>query len=307
MTTPNQSAPEQLKDLGEEEIVRRLITGLPQGSLVLIGPGDDCAVSDASGEELLLHKTDAIVEGVHYLADTNAERVGWKAAARVVSDFGAMGGRPSELLVTVALPSDCSMSWLEGLYRGLSRCAKVFQFSIVGGETVGLPEKSLAMISIAGTGRVARDGFVTRSGGNEGDGIWVTGMLGGSFASGHHLDFRPRVEEGQWLAAHARPTAMMDLSDGLRRDLPRLATASQCGFELWQERLPCNEGCSIEQALGDGEDMELLFSADAGDWEQEFREQFPTIPLTRIGTLTQLGEGGANELGEGGWQHFQER
>lgn len=295
---------EHLQDLGEEEVVRRLVAGLQGAAHVLVGPGDDCAVVDAGGAELLLLKTDAVVSGVHFLPETDPARVGWKAAARVVSDFAAMGGRASELLVTVALPGDCEMTWLEGLYRGMARCAESCHFAIVGGETVGLPLGAPAVISISGTGRVARAGYVTRAAGNAGDGLWVTGRLGGSFASERHLDFVPRLAEGQWLAGRARPTAMMDLSDGLRRDLPRLAEASGCGFELWEEKLPCHEGCTTAAALGDGEDMELLFAGDSGDWEQAFREAFPETLLTRIGTLTAEG---CSALGEGGWEHFQKK
>ncbi|MBK1833702.1 thiamine-phosphate kinase [Roseibacillus ishigakijimensis] len=289
----------KMHHLGEEEIVRRLVAGLSQGERVLVGPGDDCAVIDAGGEDLLLLKTDAVVAGVHFLSETDPARVGWKAAARVVSDFAAMGGRAEELLVTVAVPEDCAMAWLEGLYRGLTCCAQEYGASIVGGETVGLPAGAAAMISVAGTGRVERGRVVTRAGGQVGDGIWVTGRLGGSFASERHLDFLPRVAEGQWLAAHA--TAMMDLSDGIRRDLPRLADASGWGFELWREMLPRQAGCSVEQALSEGEDMELIFTAAEGAWEDEFRRTFPSLELTRIGTLT---PGERSDLGSGGWQHF---
>lgn len=290
-----------LAELGEEEVVRRLLARLPTGKRVLVGPGDDCAVVDDGGVDLLLLKTDAVVGGIHFLPETEPARVGWKAVARVISDFAAMGGCGSELLVTVALPGDCAMDWLEGLYEGITRCAEAHQCAIVGGETVGLPAGAAAMISIAGTGRVARGNCLTRSGGQIGEALWVTGVLGGSFPSGHHLDFSPRTREGQWLASHAAVGAMMDLSDGLQRDLPRLATASSCGFLLEKDALPCREGASQDEALGDGEDMELLFSAQDGDWVAGFREEFPTTLLTRIGEF-RSGEG--QSLGDGGWQHF---
>ena len=300
MTSPAENS--QLQDLGEEEVVRRLVAKLPQGAHVLVGPGDDCAVADFGGDDLVLLKTDAVVEGVHFLAKTEAERVGWKAAARVVSDFAAMGGEPSELLVTIAAEGSVAMAWVEGLYRGIARCAEQFGASVVGGETVSLPSGSATLVSLSGTGRVGRNQFVVRSQGQADDGLWVTGRLGGSFESGRHLDFVPRVAEGKWLAAHAH--AMMDLSDGLRRDLPRLARASGCGFLLEEECLPCHENCTIEQALGDGEDMELLLSAPEGEWVSDFRKAFPTMELTRIGSLTLEGE---SDLGEGGWQHFQQK
>ena len=241
---------ESLQNLGEEEVVRRLVAGLPQGSTVLVGPGDDCAVVDGGGDDLLLLKTDAVVAGVHFLAKTDPERVGWKAVARVVSDFGAMGGEASELMVTLAASSETSIAWVEVLYRGLAHCAESFGASIVGGETVGLPTGNATVVSISGTGRVPRDGYVTRSGGCAGNGLWVTGRLGGSFESERHLDFVPRVREGQWLAPHAR--AMMDLSDGLRRDLPR---SSACEW-LWV----CGRGGPLAVS------RRLHGSAGAGRW-----------------------------------------
>lgn len=289
-----------LADLGEEELVRKLTAHLPQGPQVLVGPGDDCAVVDQGGDELLLLKTDAVVAGVHFLTSTAAERVGWKAAARVVSDFAAMGGEAKELLVTIAAEGAVASEWMENLYRGMMRCADQFGASIVGGETVSLAVGTATLIGVSGTGLVPRERLVTRAGGQAGDRLWVTGRLGGSFESERHLDFTPRVREGQWLSAHAH--AMMDLSDGLQRDLPRLAQASGLGFTLVEEQLPCHEGCSIEQARCDGEDMELLFAAPRGDWEQKFRAQFPELELTCIGELTAEGP---QDLGDGGWQHFQ--
>jgi thiamine-monophosphate kinase len=291
--------PPMLSDLGEEEVVRRLVEGLSQKPNVLVGPGDDCAVVDTGGEYLLLLKTDAVVEGIHFLSETESDRVGWKAAARVVSDFAAMGGEASELLITIAAAGEVSLSWVEGLYLGISRCAERFQASVVGGETVSLPTGSATLVSVSGTGRVERNRFVTRSQGRPNDSLWVTGRLGGSYQSGRHLDFIPRVAEGQWLADYAH--AMMDLSDGLQRDLPRLAHASGCGFVLDKERLPCHQDATIAQALSDGEDMELLFAAPEGEWIAEFRKKFPKVELTRIGQLTSEGE---SDLGTGGWQHF---
>ena len=292
---------ECLQDLGEEEVVRRLVSGLSTSDSVLVGPGDDCAVVDAGGEDLLLLKTDAVIEGGHFLSGTAAERVGWKAAARVISDFGAMGGEARELLITLAAPGECQMDWVERLYKGLGRCADQFGAGVVGGETVSLPTGSPIVINAAGTGRVRRGSYVTRAGGKVGDALYVTGRLGGSFESGHHLDFMPRVREGQWLARWA--SAMMDLSDGLQRALPRLARATDCGFDIELGEHPCREGCGVQQALCDGEDMELLVAARGRAWEADFRLAFPEIGLTRIGTLVAEGQ---TDLGEGGWQHFRE-
>ena len=139
-----------------------------------------------------------------------------------------------------------------------------------------------------------------RSGGKPGDAIWVTGRLGGSLV-GKHLSFFPRVEEGRWIAANLRPTAMMDLSDGLAMDLPRLAKSSGCGFRLMREAIPISEGCLLDQALGDGEDFELLFTAPPDVDVIGWREMFPGLELTRIGDLVPEGQGDSLA---GGWDHF---
>ena len=139
-------------------------------------------------------------------------------------------------------------------------------------------------VSVALTGRVERRRCVLRSGGKPGDVLFVTGRLGGSFA-GKHLDFLPRLREARWLTEHFRLHAMMDLSDGLGADLPRLAKASGCGFELGE--LPCSPGCSRETALGDGEDFELLFAVSPRQAVRlEKAWPFRSLPLTRVGVLT---------------------
>ena len=115
--------------------------------------------------------------------------------------------------------------------------------------------------------------------------LLVTGRLGGSLA-GKHLDFLPRVREARWLVKHFRLHAMMDLSDGLGADLPRLAKASGCGFELTGP-LPRTRGCSEAQALGDGEDFELLLAVSPRQASRIERAwPFRRLPLTRVGLLT---------------------
>ena len=290
----------RLADVGEDVLIERLLGQVPcaPGGE---GPGDDCAVVDEGGGWLRLLKTDAIVEGVHFLPESAVERVGWKAAARVLSDFAAMGGRPERLLVTVALRASVEVGWAEGLYRGIGDCLRAHGGLLAGGETTAVPEGSALVISVAGEGRVPRARVVTRSGGKAGDVVVVTGALGGSIR-GKHLDFQPRLAEGEALAAGGA-RAMMDLSDGLAKDLPRLARASGCGFEIEAERVPRTEGCGIEQALGDGEDYELLAALPEEAWARLEAEWPPGLArLTRIGRLTE----GGGELG-GGWEHFTNR
>lgn len=284
-------------DLGEDGLIEKLCQGLPESKSVMVGPGDDCAVV-GEGEVLTLLKTDAVVAGIHFEKDEDPRRVGWKAVARVLSDFAAMGGGPGELLVTIALEKKTPVDWVSRLYEGMNACLGQHGGVIVGGETTSLPEGAPAMISVAGRGEVRRSQVITRSGGRPGDGIYVTGTLGGSIG-GKHLDFTPRLKEAQWLAEHFEISAMMDLSDGLAKDLPRMARMSGCGFEVNRKLLPLSEGVTVEDALSDGEDYELLFTSGdeiEGTWSTEF----PDLQLTRIG---QLVSGKGNRL-EGGWDHF---
>lgn len=293
----------QLSEFGEDPLVERLTGLLSAGKGVLAGPGDDCAVLEGGSRgELELFKTDCLVEGVHYGPDARPRKVGWKAVARVISDFAAMGGRPRHLLVTVALPHDREVRWVEDLYRGMDKCASQFEAAIVGGETSSVPKGAPAMISVAAIGLVKRSRLVMRSGGKPGDALYVTGRLGGSLR-GKHLTFTPRVVEARWLTKHFRVHAMMDLSDGLASDLPRLAKASGCGFLLDRDRVPRSRGVSVEEAIGDGEDYELLLAVSrrsCARLETDWRSRFPGLPLTRIGSLE---EDGGERLG-GGWDHF---
>ena len=276
-----------LAALGEDAVVAEITRSLPTGPEVRVGVGDDCAVVGAPRAAIWqLLKTDAVVEGIHFLPEEKPARVGWKALCRAISDMAAMGGLPEQALVTLAARPEVPLAWLRGLYAGLRRAARKFGVSIVGGETSRSPGP--LFLSIALTGRVERARCVLRSGGRVGDALFVTGRLGGSIA-GKHLDFVPRLVESRWLGEHFPPRAMMDVSDGLGADLPRLARASGCGYELWEDCVPRTRGCTVAQALGDGEDFELLFSLAPGRvdaLQAAWHRKFPRLPLTQIGRFT---------------------
>lgn len=281
---------QRLSELREDDLVARLIRRLPAGARVVAGPGDDCAAVRVPGaKRLQLLKTDCLVEGVHFRREHPGELVGWKALCRNLSDIGACGGRPDAALVTVAAPGDLGADYLEKIYAGLARAARRFRVSIVGGETARSPGGLFLSVALTGWVKPAR--FVRRGGGRAGDAIFVTGRLGGSFGAdgrGRHLSFVPRVEEGRWLAKNFPIHAMMDLSDGLGADLPRLADASRKGYAVDPAAIPRARGCSVERAIGDGEDYELLFALPAREAARlaaAWRERFPRLPLTRIGTL----------------------
>lgn len=291
----------RLRDLGEDALIARILKDFPGGPSLAVGPGDDCAVVDPGSGPLRLLKTDAIVEGIHFLPETDTEKVGWKAVARVLSDFAAMGGKPEHLLVTVAVDAERPVIWMDRLYRGIRKCLAKHGGVLAGGETSSLPQAG-AVISVAGEGSVEREHLVLRSGGKPGDLVLVTGRLGWSL-SGKHLTFTPRLAEAAWLVEHLRPTAMMDLSDGVAKDLPRLAAASSCGFEI-THRLPATPWCPQADALSDGEDYELLLTVPEERWQAAapaWKEAFRYLPLSVIGRLTEPGKG--MKL-QGGWDHF---
>ncbi len=276
----------KLSDLGENRVVAALTRALALGADVRVGAGDDCAVigrpRDARWQLL---KTDVVIEGVHFLPGDDPRRVGWKALSRALSDIAAMGGTPQHALITLAAPPHFEMARATALYAGLRRAARRFGVSIVGGETARSPGP--LFLNVALTGTVERTRCILRSGGRTGDALYVTGRLGGSRAD-KHLDFIPRLAEARWLTENFKLHAMMDLSDGLATDLPRLATASRCAFNLDESSLPKTKGCTVRQALTDGEDFELLFALaprHATALEAAWPQHFPRLPLTRIGHL----------------------
>lgn len=296
---------ETVGGLGEEALVARLVGTLPPGSEVVAGPGDDCAVVGAGDGGWLLLKTDSLVEGIHFLPGTDPVLVGRKAMNRALSDIAAMGGWPAHALVSLAVESGRSLTEVEGWYAGLSEAAAAFGCGIVGGETTRLPFTG-AVLTVSMTGTVAPEECVLRSGAAPGDRILVTGSLGGSFASGRHLTFTPRLREARWLVTHHRPTAMMDLSDGLGSDLPRLAAASGTGYRVGSDTLPCHAGSTSDEATADGEDYELLFTIGPEAIEglmADWAAAFPGTPLTVIGEITAEGAGSLPR----GWEHYRER
>ncbi len=298
MTTP-------LSQVGENAIIAQLTHQAPVNDHLLVGPGDDCALCRGDDTWDLLLKTDVVVEGVHFLKDTDPALVGRKALARAISDIAAMGGLPVHALVTLLVHPSRSLEYLEGIYQGgILPLAQEYGISLAGGETSMLPEDGL-IINIALTGRVERGRAVLRSSAKAGDILCVSGQLGGSFPSGRHLNFEPRLSLARFLMEHdLAPRAMMDLSDGLATDLPRLAASSNLDYHLELNTLPCHPHCSPQAALRDGEDYELLMCFSPERWQAVQLLDLPT-QITAIGHMLTKGdaEGQKGEL-EGGWTHF---
>ncbi|TDU62558.1 thiamine-monophosphate kinase [Prosthecobacter fusiformis] len=292
---------ETLADIGEDELIRRLVRGLKQDASVIAGPGDDCAVVKGS-RDLLLLKTDTVVEGVHFTPDTPGRLVGRKAMARVISDFAAMAATPRHALITLIAPPQTAVKRVLEVYAGLRAMAESFGVNIVGGET---STGSQLILTVSMTGTAPNQKWVSRNRARAGDALYVTGRLGGSIR-GRHLRFHPRMQEAHWISRHLPVHAMMDISDGLAKDLPRLAAASGLGFSVDLPSLPRSPGCTPEQAWGDGEDYELLLAISARTPRKQlaaWHTAFPKLPLTRIGTLVE--KHAAPLATPGGWEHFR--
>ncbi len=309
--------------MNEFELIEKLTRSLPTNKSVVTGSGDDCAVLDLGlPDKLLLFKTDAIVEGIHFKSDATPEKIGHKALARCLSDIAAMAGTPTAALITIALPKTFDAAFIEAIYSGINNIARKHDVAIAGGETTTNPERIL--ISVAMIGLAPRGKAVLRSGAEAGDAIFVTGELGGSLAI-RHLEFEPRLAEARWLTEHFAIHAMIDLSDGLAGDLRHILKASRVGAELLTTSIPISRAAKLASkaessakppllaALTDGEDFELLFtiaSKDAIPVLDAWKKQFPKIALTCIGKITK-GEGitlrdktGARRLSAHGYEHF---
>jgi len=304
---PRQSAAGQtrLGQIGEDVLLQKLSGLLPIDHRVIAGSGGDAAiVASPNRGDLLVLKTDCVVEGIHFDRSSPAEAVGWKAMMRSLSDFAAVSGLPDFGLITLIVQRETELGWVTGVYRGLGRAARRFKVSIVGGETSSTPGPAAIAVSVVG--HVERRRWVSRSGGKPGDDLFVTGRLGGSIR-GKHLQFVPRIEESRWLTSRFRIAAMMDLSDGLGTDLPRLAQASEVGFTIDKAKIPLSRGVNATNAVSDGEDYELLFAISPQQSEHLTKcwfKKFPRVPLTKIGSLIRKSSRRKPQLHRG-YDHFQ--
>ena len=298
--------------------------------------GDDAAVwQPRAGHETIL-TCDWFLGGTHFLADTHPpESIGWKCLVRASSDVTAMGAQPRCFLLSLALPSTRTGAWLEQFLRGLKRASQALQCPIAGGDTTRQNE---ILINITVVGECKRGRAILRSGARAGDAIFVTGRLGEAEYGlrllqrapkrmdihdqrlRKHLFPDPRLAAGLWLAKHGLATAMMDLSDGLSSDLPRLCRASAVGARIQRDLLPrvaiagrdsLKKFDATEFALHGGDDYELLFTA-APKTVARIPNTIGRVLITRIGEITAhksivlAGESGLSEkLQNKGWDPFR--
>jgi thiamine-monophosphate kinase len=303
----------------EAEFIRWLRCRLPESPAFGIGLGDDAALLQVPGGQIVA-TVDLLTDGVDFdLRTADPRRVGRKALAVNLSDLAAMAARPMAALIAVALPRAGAARLARELYEGLLPLAEKYGVAIAGGDTNTWNGPLVISITLLGTPLPA--GPLTRSGARPGDQILVTGSLGGSLL-GKHFDFEPRVQEALDLRARYPLHAGIDISDGLSLDLARLAEESRCGALVDLDRIPLapaahlmsqqqSDGRSaLDHALGDGEDFELILAVPADAAKRLLGEQPLPVPLTGIGEfvpepgLWQIGPGGVRlPLAVRGYEH----
>ena len=271
---------------------------------VLVPPGDDLAVLGWPADDLLVVGVDQVLDTVHFKSAVHPPRdIGRKAMNRNLSDCAAMACLPAAAVATVALPKSRDIDYAKQLFLGMKVAGDMFDCAIVGGDTASWDGDLVMTVTILG--RSAGIKPITRGGARPGDHVYVTGPLGGSIL-GRHMTFAPRVREARQLAQTGSVTSMIDLSDGLSRDLRHICRESRVGAAIHSSEIPIHPDADtlsrqtcrypLEHALHDGEDYELLFTSSA---EQPFGYW--------IGTITEeqrvYDEDGATSMEPKGWEH----
>lgn len=336
----------KVSDLGEFGLIRRLrsrVKGSGQG--LTIGIGDDAAGFETPDGMVNLATCDVQVEGVHFLRSVMSPfQIGRKAAAINISDIAAMGGDPCFMLVSLGLPEDLPVSFVDELYQGLEHECGLFDVRIIGGNMARSPER--IFIDIFLLGRVEKGAALVRSGARAGDLIGVTGTLGNSAAGLElllddsiqvpsevkrrlvqaHVAPNPRVEQGRLLANLGLASAALDVSDGAAADAAHICEESNLSAVLYLDRIPVSDSARaaasaagknvMEYALFGGEDYELLFTAPENAMDEISAALKKTgTSATIIGCMEQgapevriLDENGSPvDMKAAGWDHFSKQ
>ncbi|RME35964.1 MAG: thiamine-phosphate kinase [Thermoflexia bacterium] len=334
----------RIQEIGEFGLIDRIARSLPPpGEGVIVGIGDDVAVL-RSGERYLLATCDIQVEGVHFLREKiRPYQLGRKVVAINVSDIAAMGGVPRYLLVSLVLPKETEVEFVDGLYEGMREECSRWGAQIVGGNMAHSPGGVIVDLFLMG--EVEPDHLLRRSGARVGDRVLVTGTLGDSaaglvlllnpgatcpdihreFVLRRHLTPTPRLWEGRAIARSGLATAAIDVSDGLASDIGHICEMSNVGVRLWADAVPISDAARavagavgadlLEWALFGGEDYELLFTAPADRAEDLARwvQEETGTPVSLIGEIVPAdqgmglvrADGSTHPLRKEGWDHFR--
>ncbi len=333
----------KLKEIGEFGFIERFKPHfeelLKDG---LTGIGDDCAILSANEEEDWLISTDLLMEDVHFLRNAiSPYQLGNKSLAVNLSDIAAMGGEPIASFLSIAVPKDLEVEYLDEFMRGYHGMSSKYNTALLGGDTTH-SLKNLA-INVVVIGKCDKGKARKRSDAKQNDIICVTGNLGDS-AGGlrllldkippgveeekllvkHHLP-EPQIQEGMFLSRFDGIHAMMDISDGIASDLKHMLQASHVGAVIDLDIVPVSESLTclskkygwntLHLAISGGEDYELLLTVDPDFFESikmEFENRFQK-PLIQIGEIKQsfdpiidwLEKGKKVDLHEDGFNHFK--
>jgi thiamine-monophosphate kinase len=293
----------------EFDLVQWIRSQQQPSELVQLPAGDDLAVLKWNANDLLLVGCDQVLDGVHFDSKVHPPRaIGKKAMNRNLSDCAAMACLPAAAVATVALPRGTSMEYVKELYLGMKQAGDRFGCQIVGGDTASWDGRLVVTVSILG--RSGESAPITRRGARPDNMIYVTGALGGSLR-GRHMSFVPRIYQGYQLGKLGVVTSMIDISDGLSRDLRHICEQSGVGAVLDASSIPVHDDAiqmrpdgrsPLEHALHDGEDHELLFTASRAP-------EAAGMELFRIGTITAEpglfleADGIRTPLEPKGWEH----
>lgn len=333
----------KLSDIGEFGLIHRIAPNF----LDLIkenvhGIGDDCAVIPHNDTESLLITTDLLVEDIHFLRRKISPReLGHKSLAVNLSDIAAMGGTPTAAFLSIALPKDIDVEWLDEFFAGLHDLSRNTSTPLLGGDTT--KSSNGVIINIAVLGTAENDKIKYRSTAKPGDVLCVTDVLGDSsgglnillndledandtditsLLKAHHLP-RPHLEEGRWLAAQPDVHAMLDVSDGIDSDIARIMEESHVGARVNIETIPMSDSLlkisrqyqwnAVEIAATGGEDYCLLCTVEAEAYpriQADFKKEFG-CPFYHIGAIT-LGQqlmyfqhDQKIDFTKHGWDHFK--
>ena len=282
--------------MGELSLIKKSRAKAPRHPWIVTGPGHDCAILSWPARRGQAFKIDQVIEGTHFVLTgpgaATPLQAGWKAMAKACSDIAATGYWPVAATVAVNLRKNSDERIALGIYKGICSCCERYSIGLAGGD-VSVSKNALSVaVSLLGEG--PKKGAWLRSGARTGDVLLVTGTLGASRA-GKHLKFQPRLEEARAIrrlipeGVHA----CIDITDGLSRDLKHLCDESRCGAMIFVEQIPFSRAAlckskgrsALEQALGDGEDFELLLAVEPHAAKRLMSKWKGKVPITRIGNI----------------------
>jgi len=287
-----------ISDLGEFKLIERFRKRVRLDSSVAFGSGDDCAVLNFDKKRYQLFTCDMIIEDVDFTLKDDPFLIGRKAVAVSVSDIAACLGIPTHCLISIGVPKNTPLRFMDRLFDGMRDICGEFKVNIAGGD---LSSSRKIVIDVSMLGLVEKKNLALRSSAKKGDRIFITGELGGSIL-GKHLKFTPRVKEARFLAENFRVNAAIDISDGLAQDLGHILRQSRVGAVLYEGLIPLSKQArNLSDALRSGEEFELLFTLPPKEAKRFLKKRRPGFSL--IGEVVDR-KYGFKLTGNKGFTHF---